>query len=287
MDIMSSSQDPALPLTASIAGFQVADLLVANARAVWLRARKDGRLYVLKVPTVGYARDDTWRRRMAREADLLQLLEGGPFPALIAAGVYDTTEAADIPYVVTDLPDGVPLADALARQTSPDVGFATRVLRGLLEALAFAHARGVVHRNLKPDKVTILRSKSLRIEDLQLGLGAATPTLTRQGSFVGSLDYTAPEQLSDAHGVDGRADLYATGLIAYELMTHSHPYAGATNERDAMFRRKLDTPESASRRNPEVGEVLANVVSRLVAHDRAARYPSAEAALAALTYAGG
>lgn len=284
---MSSSQDPALPLSACIAGFQVADLLVSSPRAVWLRARKDGKLFVLKVPTCGYARDDTWRRRMAREADLLQVLAGGPFPTLIAAGVYDTTDAADIPYVVTDLPDGTPLPDVRARQARPDVALATRVLRGLLEALAFAHARGVVHRNLKPDKVTLMRSGAVRIEDLQLGLGAATPALTRQGSFVGSLDYSAPEQLSDAHNVDGRADLYAAGLIAYELMTHSHPYAGAANERDAMFRRKLDNPEAASRRNPEVAESLASFLSKLVAHDRDARPATADAALNALKFAGG
>ncbi|MCC6648425.1 MAG: serine/threonine protein kinase [Polyangiaceae bacterium] len=284
---MPSNQDPALPLSACVGGFQVADLLVSGTRAVWLRARKDGKLYVLKVPTHGYARDDTWRRRMAREADLLQLLAGGPFPTLIAAGVYDTTDAADIPYVVTDLPDGLPLPDVRARQASPDVALAVRVLSGLLEALSFAHARGVVHRNLKPDKITLLRAGTLRIEDLQLGLGAATPALTRQGSFVGSLDYSAPEQLSDAHSVDGRADLYAAGLIAYELMTHTHPYAGASNERDAMFRRKLDHPESASRRNPAVGEPLASVVSKLVAHDRDARPATADAALAALRFAAG
>lgn len=270
---MSPVPRPALPSSATVGGFRAVDVLSVSASAAWLRARRDGRLYVLKVPTIGAARGDGWRR-LTREAALLRQLAGGAFPSLVAAGTFDTADADAVPYLVTDLPDGAPLADVLARQKRPDVPLAARVLRGLLGALSSAHARGFVHGALRPSTLTLLRAGSVRVEDLQLGLGAATPALARRRPLFSSLDCAAPEQAGDPRDVDGRADLFAAGLIAYAMMTHALPYDLVDPSRAAL--------EPASRRNPEIGEALAELVSGLLARARDARPASADVALSEL-----
>jgi len=148
-------------------------------------------------------------------------------------------------------------------------------------ALTAVHAAGVVHRDLKPENVLITRDQVVKVMDLGIArLENETIGLSETGVFVGSVRYAAPEQFRSQEP-DGRADLYALGLVLYELATGKHPFPG--DDVAAVVKRHLhDEPRPAALINPQLSPFFEEVVKTLLAKDRNERFESAAALEAVL-----
>jgi non-specific serine/threonine protein kinase len=193
------------------------------------------------------------------------------------AGVHDVGETPDGRlYIAMAYCEGGSLADRLAAGPLP-ADDARRVTRQLAAALGAAHARGIVHRDVKPANVLLDAAGSVRLADFGI---AKLPGVdaTRPGFLVGTLAYLAPEQLRGER-VDHRADLWALGVTLHEMLAGRRPFAGASHA--AIMRAVLDAPPDPLPAGAAPAP-LAALVARLLEKDPAARPQSADEVLAAL-----
>ena len=192
--------------------------------------------------------------------------------------IVDTGRAGDRQYIAMELLEGPTLAEALdAGQLA--IPQAIRIARAVLGALAHAHARGVLHRDVKPDNV-ILAARGAVLIDFGLACLRDEAAVTQAGMCVGSPSYIAPERLL-GRPYDERADLYPVGVILYEMLAGIRPFVGST-PRETM-RHALDRPPRPLRAvRDDVPPALADVVTRALAKDPARRFASATEMLVAL-----
>jgi serine/threonine-protein kinase len=227
-------------------------------------------------------------RRFEREVQLEARLQHPHVLPLLSAGEVEALPYYTTPYVEGESlrqrlaahPGGLPLADAV------------RLLRELADALAYAHAQGVVHRDLKPENV-LLSGRHAVVADFGVAKAVAAAThgggtageTTGLGVAVGTPAYMAPEQAAGDPAADHRVDLYALGVVAYEMLAGTHPFARRSPH--AMVAAHLtEAPAPLVARRPDAPPALAALVMGLLAKDPADRPPSAAAVLAALEDAG-
>jgi serine/threonine protein kinase len=181
-------------------------------------------------------------------------------------------------YLVMELVAGTTLADAIARGRF-DEPRARRVTRAVLAALAHAHARGVIHRDVKPANVMLSGARVVVI-DFGLACVQDDARVTAVGACFGSPSYLAPERLL-GRAYDARADIYAVGVMLYEMLTGTRPFAGTTPEHTMQLAlRRPPRPLRALR--SDISPVLEAVVLRALAKDPAKRFADAEDMLAAI-----
>jgi hypothetical protein len=208
-------------------GYAIGGTLGAGGFAVVWSARRaaDGAPVAIKV---GQRDDAIQEARFRREAEALRLVGSPHVPALHERG----SLADGRPYLVMERLEGETLAALLAARGGPfGADEAVRVGDAVLVALEAAHLRGVVHRDLKPENVFVrMDPPSIRATLIDFGLTTAIAAddagLTRTGAIVGTSEYMAPEQLRGDRSLDARADLYAFGVILYELCTGRPPFVG-------------------------------------------------------------
>ncbi|MGK3993606.1 protein kinase domain-containing protein [Sorangium sp. So ce1024] len=236
---------PESPRRPRLPGFRVDGLLGQGGfSAVWAARREaDGARVALKV---GRSSRGTIHARFRREADALRRVGPPHVPRVHGEGRLDDGR----PWIAMDHVPGETLAEALAALPGPpEPAWAAARAAALLDALAAAHARGVVHRDLKPENVMLAppragaaaapaRAAAATARAVLIDLGLARPAgaprqddeaeITRGGAVVGTPEYMAPEQLRPDAAVDARADLYAFGAILFELLTLRPPFVGDT-----------------------------------------------------------
>jgi serine/threonine protein kinase len=161
------------------------------------------------------------------------------------------------------------------------VGYAVQVL----EALEYAHARGIVHRDIKPANIMVTREGSVKLMDFGIAKSPLNGNITRAGRAVGSLSYMSPEQIQGAPDVDVRSDLYQIGLWLYECLTGQRPFGG-DSDYAIMIARLLQVAVSTSTLNPAVPPEVSRVITKALEKNPADRYQSAAALKAALQRAG-
>ncbi|HTL44423.1 MAG TPA: tetratricopeptide repeat protein [Vicinamibacterales bacterium] len=188
--------------------------------------------------------------------------------------IHDLGDADGVKYITMSFVDGADLA-ALLRDGRMPFDRARRLGRQLASGLAAAHDAGIVHRDLKPQNILIGPHDQLYISDFGLAksLEATAAALTRPGEFLGTPRYIAPEQV-EGGVVDHRVDLYAVGLILYEMLTGDTPF-DAPSAIELMMKRVRERPKSPRALLPEVPEDLDRVVMRCLERDPAARYADA------------
>ncbi|MEM9455952.1 MAG: serine/threonine-protein kinase [Myxococcota bacterium] len=198
--------------------------------------------------------------------------------------IIDVDEDQEVSYFVMPLLEGVELGQLMG--VPVDLATASNIARQLLEALDHAHCQGIVHRDVKPENVLVVSREGEPdlVKLLDFGIAkVAYPTghkrLTAAGQVFGTPQYMSPEQ---AMGIDvnARSDLYSTGLILYELLTGTPPFA--SDDVLTLVTMRLDTPVPPLR--GIVPDAIANFVERLVARDQTERYASAAEALRALDH---
>ena len=241
-----------------------------------------GRPVVVKLLPADFAAELSIER-FKREIALAASLQHPHIVAVLSAGDVD-----GMPYFVMPYVEGKSLRQRLIQGPLP-VGEVVPILRDVARALAFAHDRGVVHRDVKPDNVLLAHGSAVltdfgvakALSDSQL---EATPAggavLTRVGTSLGTPDYMAPEQASGGE-VDQRADLYAFGVMAYEILTGRTPFAGRSLPQ-LIAAHIAEAPLALAERNADVSVSLADLVMRCLEKDPAHRPQSAAEIVAAL-----
>jgi hypothetical protein len=238
------------------------------------------RVVALKALAPRFTRDPRQRERLRREA---RLAAGLSHPGI--ATIYALEEFDDQILIVSEYLDGCTLREEIADgPLSPERAVATAL--EVAEALAAAHARGVLHRDLKPENV--MRTHEGHIKILDFGLArfadaapdaALAPRLTETGALLGTPAYMAPEQLR-GQTVDARADLFAWGVLAYELASGRHPFAAAGTDASAVIVNVLEhEPRALADLQPALPMTFVDVVTRCLAKEGAAR-PASAAAIA-------
>ena len=179
-----------------------------------------GRVVAVKLLAEPFVADDTARRRFAREARAAARVSGDPSIVTI----YDIGETSERPYIVMEYVDGSSLEQRLhdeGAQTPADV---LRWLEQAGRGLDHAHANGVVHRDVKPGNLLVDQDGDLRVADFGIASAAWLPSLTVEGTVLGTAGYFAPEQALGER-TSPASDRYALGVVAYELLTGARPFA--------------------------------------------------------------
>lgn len=220
--------------------------------------------------------------RFKREIQLTARLQHPHIVPILSAG-----EANGIPYYTMPFVEGESLRVRLMRTGAMSVADVTSILRDVARALEFAHDKGVVHRDIKPDNI-LLAGNTAIVSDFGIGKALAVArvenesvALTELGIAVGTPQYMAPEQILSDPAIDHRADLYAFGCVAYELLSGEPPFAGLT--RMALLRAHIvDVPPAIIGRRADLPEGLATLIDRCLEKNPADRPASARDVIACL-----
>jgi serine/threonine-protein kinase len=233
-----------------------------------------GRQLAVKVLHHHFAEDQEFVERFRREASSAA---GLSHPNIVA--IFDRGEWNGTYYIAMEYVAGRSLKTVVREQGALDPQAAIDIVTQILRAARFAHKRGVIHRDLKPHNVILDEEGRARVTDFGIArAGASEMTLT--GSIMGTAQYLSPEQ-AQGHAVSGRSDLYAVGIILYELLTGAVPFDGESAVAIA-FKQVSADPRAPSEAHPGVPATLDAVVLRALAKDPARRFADAEEFIAAL-----
>jgi eukaryotic-like serine/threonine-protein kinase len=214
--------------------------------------------------------------RFRREAETVAQLSHPNIVPLHFIGQRD-----DLLYLAMQCVDGGSIADRLQREGQLPVDEAVRITSEVASALAHAHKRGVIHRDIKPANVLVDGdSGRCLVTDFGIARSADASHLTGTGMILGTPAYLSPEQVM-GEPPDHRVDIYALGVMAYEMLAGRLPFQGATPTA-AMMKRLGGPPEPISLVRPDVPEGVAGVVARCLATDPAERFQSAAEIVRAL-----
>ncbi|MCI1748678.1 MAG: Stk1 family PASTA domain-containing Ser/Thr kinase [Acidipropionibacterium sp.] len=244
---------------------------------VWkARDHRLGRDVAIKRLRADLASDDTFQARFQREA---QSAAGLNHPNIVA--VYDTGEALDpatglsVPYIVMELVEGHTLRDVLRddRKILPER--ALEFTEGVLEALSYSHAAGIVHRDIKPANVMLTETGQVKVMDFGIARAVAdtSATMTQTAAVIGTAQYLSPEQ-ARGEKVDNRADIYATGCLLYELLVGRPPFVGDSPV-SVAYQHVREIPAPPSRLDPEITPAMDAVTLKALAKAPADRYQTA------------
>ncbi len=190
----------------------------------------------------------------------------------------DAGEVDGVHFLVMEYVEGANLSDLVNAYGPLPVADACELVRQAAVGLDNAHANGLVHRDIKPSNLFLTPAGTLKVLDLGLALlqesQSPGPDRTERGMLLGTFDYLAPEQGDDAHGVDGRADLYSLGCTLYHLLTGHPPFHGSAclTPAQKLKAHALAPVPPVREKRPDVPEALAAVLTRLLAKDPAARF---------------
>ena len=242
--------------------------VVYRARDVRLR-----RLVALKVLPPELAFREDVKRRFLREAQMAAQLS---HPNIVP--IYAVDDLDGVVYFAMGLVEGETLAQRLHRAPRPDVATVRRVLREVCEALAYAHSRQVVHRDVKPDNI-LIDQESGRAVVTDFGIARAAEgdqRLTVEGIAVGTPAYMSPEQAMGDREVDGRSDIYALGVVGWQMLAGELPFQ-ANNTPAMLMKHISEHPRPLSELRTDLPPNLVHAIERAMSKGRGDRWPDAAA----------
>ncbi len=252
--------------------YTLLNMIGRGGMATIYRARQEsmGRDVAIKILPHDLAKDPDFSERFRREAQTIALLQ---HPHILP--VYDFGEEDDLAYLVMRLVEVGSLADEL-REGPLSLRRANHLLGQIASALSYAHSRGIIHRDLKPENVLIDDSGNAYLTDFGIAkMLAGSTTLTQTGHLMGTPVYMAPEQWRSLP-VDARTDVYALGMMLYEMLVGLQPFEADTPYA-LMFEHMDKLPPSPVRYHPNLPAAIEPVILRAIAKEPASRYASASA----------
>lgn len=260
--------------------YEVVSVLGTGSMSTVYRAlREDGSQVAVKVLKQKIHNPQAATDRLFREARVIARMEHPGCVRLLDWGV-DSGQ----PFVVLELMEGEALNEVIRREKTLSPGRSALIIADVCDVLTAAHDLGVVHRDLKPGNIMLLEEDgAMLVKVLDFGLARLSPKksaeetqpkeLTRPGSTLGTPSYMAPEQVRGSQ-VDGRADVYACGVVLYELVTGQLPIVGETAI-DTMLKQATDPPRPILEVVPDLDQRLAALIMRCLEKKPDARYASA------------
>src|SRR6478672_7203627 len=227
-----------------------------------------GRDVALKLLRPEYLRDPDFSARFRQEAQAAASLT---HPNIVTT--YDYGEDPSGPYIVMELVDGEDLASILRRSGALNPRQAARIGAGVGRALAAAHARGLVHRDIKPGNVLIGKDGQVKVVDFGIARAISEAQVTLPGTTLGSVHYFSPEQ-ARGEPATAASDIYSLGIVLYEMLVGSRPWEGDSAASVALARLSGPIPDPMVVR-PSVPPDLASIVRRALALDPKDRWASA------------
>ena len=251
------------------ARYEILELIGEGGMSVVYKA-KDTRLnrnVAVKVMRDEMAADEEFRRNFCAEAHAVAMLSN---PNIV--GVYDVSHSDDIEYIVMELVDGITLRQYMDKRGILNWREVLHFSRQIARALAHAHERGIIHRDIKPQNILMLRDGTIKVEDF--GIAALeNEAHESDGQAIGSIHYIAPEQ---ARGElpDARSDLYSLGIVMYEMLTGQKPYEGETIGEIAVKHMNAQ-PTPPHELAPEIPAELERITLKAMCAEIGERYQSA------------
>lgn len=246
---------------------------VANTPTATIYKGRDletGREVALKVPQSEAEADVLFYDRFQREAAIGRELNHPGIPRVVPDGRLSRV------YFAMEWVDGTTLREILARHGKLPIAQAVDIALAICEVLAYVHKNEIVHRDLKPENVVICADGTVKLIDFGIAAKAGARRLTfgRLSQVMGTADYISPEQVQGRRG-DARSDLYALGIMFYEMLTGQMPFEGS-NPMIVMNARLLNEPKPLTLEDAEAARTWRPIFDRLLQRDPKLRYQTAE-----------
>ena len=256
--------------------YEILERIGTGGMAIVYKAKchRLNRLVAIKILKSDLAQNEEFRRRFNAESQAVAQLS---HPNIVS--VYDVSRGGDMEYIVMELIDGITLKQYMEKRGQlnwrESLHFITQIMRGL----SHAHSRGIIHRDIKPQNIMVLRDGSVKVADFGIAcLADSAQTLTQEA--LGSVHYISPEQ-ARGDRPDARSDIYSSGVVLYEMLTGRLPFEGESAVSVAI-QHLSSIPMAPREINPDIPEQLELICMKAMAPDLEHRYQSADAMIADL-----
>ncbi|PWM39593.1 MAG: Stk1 family PASTA domain-containing Ser/Thr kinase [Clostridiales bacterium] len=231
------------------------------------------RVVAVKILKDEFMSDAQFRRRFTNESKAITMLSQSNI-----VDVYDVSLEGDALYIVMEYIDGITLKEYMDKKGALSSAEALHFVKQILKGLAHAHERGIVHRDIKPHNIILLKDGTIKITDFGIARLTKFDTQTISDMAIGSVHYISPEQASGDR-TDARSDIYSVGIILYEMLTGKLPFEADTAVAVALKQVQAQ-PELPTEINPSLPQGLEDITLKAMMKDPAIRYQSAGAFLA-------
>ncbi len=231
------------------------------------------RVVAVKILKDEFMSDAQFRRRFTNESKAITMLSHNNI-----VDVFDVSLEGDSLYLVMEYIDGINLKEYMERKGVLSPVEALHFVKQILKGLAHAHERGIVHRDVKPHNIVLLKDGTIKITDFGIARLTKFDTQTISDMAIGSVHYISPEQASGDR-TDARSDIYSVGIILYEMLTGQLPFEADTAVAVALKQVQAQ-PELPTELNSEIPQGLEDIVLKAIMKDPAIRYQSGGAFLA-------
>ena len=253
--------------------YEILELIGSGGMANVYKARchRLNRLVAIKILKSDLADNADFRRRFRDESRAVAQLSHANI-----VSVYDVSTSGETEYIVMELIDGITLKQYMERRGRMDWRESLHFISQIMRGLSHAHSRGIIHRDIKPQNIIVLRDGSVKVADFGIAcLANASQTLTQEA--LGSVHYISPEQ-ARGDRIDARSDIYSAGVVLYEMLTGRLPFEGDSAVSVAI-QHLSSVPLAPRDIDPSIPEPLELICMKAMNSDPDKRYPTADAML--------